>query len=261
MVTADIPLFLTAKTINNDKVINMAGEHLGKIEDLMIDLENGKVAYAVLSFGGFLGLGNKLFAVPWEALSVRPHEHAFALNVSKETLENAEGFDKDNWPLTCEQLATSTREWLGNIYTCYGYKPYWETGVPDQTDKERPGETESERMTRIKSESHVPIAKEEIKAEEAKAEKAEEARAEVARIEKARDEKARAEGAEEARVEAAKLERAKVEKVKAEETKVEEAKLEGTKIKVEEVEEAQVEPIHPSENRGGKKRSLLDTCK
>ena len=54
-----------------------------------------------------------------------------------------------NWPLTCEQLATSTREWLGNIYTCYGYKPYWETGVSDQTDKERLGETESEGMVRI----------------------------------------------------------------------------------------------------------------
>jgi sporulation protein YlmC with PRC-barrel domain len=58
MVIADIPLFLTARTINGDKVINMAGEHLGKIEDLIIDLENGRIAYAVLSFGGFLDLGN-----------------------------------------------------------------------------------------------------------------------------------------------------------------------------------------------------------
>jgi hypothetical protein len=90
MVIANIPLFLTARTINGDKVINMAGEHMGKIEDLMIDLENGRVAYAVLSFGGFLGLGNKLFAVPWEALPVRPHEHVFTLNVSKEILEKAE---------------------------------------------------------------------------------------------------------------------------------------------------------------------------
>ena len=140
MATANIPLFLTARTINGDKVINTAKEHLGKIEDLMIDLENGRVAYAVLSFGGFLGLGNKLFAVPWEALSVRPHEHAFVLNVSKEILEKTEGFDKDDWPLTCEQLS--------NIYTCYGCKPYWQTGVLEQTEKERPGETESERMTR-----------------------------------------------------------------------------------------------------------------
>ena len=99
----------------------MAGEYLGRIEDLMIDLENGRVAYAVLSFGGFMGLGNKLFAVPWEALSVRPHEHAFALDVSKEILEKTEGFDKNDWPLTREQI--------GNIYTCYGYTPYWQKGV------------------------------------------------------------------------------------------------------------------------------------
>jgi sporulation protein YlmC with PRC-barrel domain len=128
MVIADVPLFLTARTINRDKVINMAGEHLGKFEDLMIDLENGSVAYAVLSFGGFLSLGNKLFAVPREALSVRPHEQAFVFDVSKEILENTEGFDKDNWPLT--------REWLANIYTCYGYKPYWQTGVLEQIEKE-----------------------------------------------------------------------------------------------------------------------------
>jgi sporulation protein YlmC with PRC-barrel domain len=66
MVIADIPLFLTARTINGDKVINMTGEHLGKVEDLIIDLENGRIAYAVLSFGGFLDLGNKLFAIPWK---------------------------------------------------------------------------------------------------------------------------------------------------------------------------------------------------
>ena len=95
MVIADIPLFFTARTINGDKVINMAGEHLGKIEDLMIDLENG-VAYAVLSFGGFMGIGSKLFAVPWEAISVRPHKHAFALDISKEILEKTDGFDKDD---------------------------------------------------------------------------------------------------------------------------------------------------------------------
>jgi hypothetical protein len=70
----------------------------------MVNLENGRVAYAVLSFGGFLGLGNKLFAVPWKALLVRPHEHAFALDISKEILEKIEGFDKDDWPLTLSRL-------------------------------------------------------------------------------------------------------------------------------------------------------------
>ena len=72
----------------------------------MIDLENGRVAYSVLSFGGFLCLGNKLFAVPCEALSVMPHEQAFFFDVAKKILKETEGFDKDDWPLT--------REWLAN---------------------------------------------------------------------------------------------------------------------------------------------------
>ena len=59
----------------------------------MIDLQDGSIAYVVLSSGGF---GNKLFALPWKALSLRAHEHAFILNVDKEVLEHAEGFDKRN---------------------------------------------------------------------------------------------------------------------------------------------------------------------
>jgi len=59
---------------------------------------------------------------------VRPHEQALVFDVSKEILEKTDGFDKDNWPLT--------REWLANIYTCYGYTPYWQTGVLEQTEKE-----------------------------------------------------------------------------------------------------------------------------
>jgi sporulation protein YlmC with PRC-barrel domain len=249
MEQVDKTQFLTASTIKGEKVINKDGEHLGKIEDLMIDLENRRVVYAILSFGGFLGIGDKHFAIPLEALSQKPNEHAFTLDISKEVLEKAEGFDKENIPSDPEELTS--------IYTHYGYKPYWQTEVLGLSEKYRLEGTESERMTRIKSESQVLKAKEEVKAEESIVEKAEEARAEVARIEKTRAEKARAEGAEKARVEAAKLEKARVEAAKLEGTKVEEVKVENAKVE----EEANVEPIHPSENRGGKKRSLLDTCK
>ena len=130
MVSRENPQFLSASTIKGDKVVNRAGEDLGKIEELMIDLEDGRVAYAVLSFGGFLGMGNKLFAIPWKALSLRPNEHSFLLNVDKEVLEKAEGFDKDNWP-------TTNREWLGSMYNYYGHKPYWQVEVPGQTVTQR----------------------------------------------------------------------------------------------------------------------------
>jgi len=89
---------LSASSLAGDSVKNAAGEDLGKIDEIMIDIPSGKVAYAVLSFGGVLRMGNKLFALPWEVLTVDEDRKCFILNVDKATLENAPGFDKDNWP-------------------------------------------------------------------------------------------------------------------------------------------------------------------
>jgi len=110
---------LSAETLTGDRVRNTVGEDLGKIEEIMIDIPGGRVAYAVLSFGGFLGMGDKLFAVPWDALTVDEEEHEFILNVDKATLEQAPGFDKDNWP----DMADPT--WGSEIYSYYGSTPYW----------------------------------------------------------------------------------------------------------------------------------------
>ena len=83
-------------------VRNQQGENLGKIEDLVVDLKSGQIRYAALSFGGVLGIGDKLFAVPWQSLSLQKSldsdDHDLTLNVSKDALENAPGFAKDNWP-------------------------------------------------------------------------------------------------------------------------------------------------------------------
>ena len=74
---------LSASTISGDKVVNAAGDKLGDIKELMIDLPYGRIAYAVLSFGGFLGVGEKLFAVPWNALTVDEDEKQLLLNADK----------------------------------------------------------------------------------------------------------------------------------------------------------------------------------
>jgi len=92
------PRVLSATTIIGDGVRNASGDHLGRIEELVVDVDNGRVAYAVLSFGGFLGLGDKLFAVPWAALRLATDEHRFVLDVDRSVLEKAPGFDKRNWP-------------------------------------------------------------------------------------------------------------------------------------------------------------------
>jgi len=111
---------LSASTLAGDTVRNAAGEDLGKVDEIMIDIPSGRVAYAVLSFGGVLGMGNKLFAVPWSALTVDEDEKCFILDVDKQTLESAPGFDKDNWP----DMADNT--WGSEVFRHYGASPYWE---------------------------------------------------------------------------------------------------------------------------------------
>ncbi len=101
------------------RVRNTSGENLGVVEDIMIDITGGCVAYAVLSFGGFLGLGDKLFAIPWPALRLDPHEGFFILNVERELLKRAPGFNKRNWP------DMTDLEWGERIFSHYGYPPYW----------------------------------------------------------------------------------------------------------------------------------------
>jgi sporulation protein YlmC with PRC-barrel domain len=113
------PRVLGASTLKGDTVKNVAGEDLGKIEELMIDLETGRVGYCVLSFGGFLGIGNKLFAVPYGALRVDTEQKCFILNVPKDRLKEAPGFDKENWP------DMTDRTWGMGIYGFYNVTPYW----------------------------------------------------------------------------------------------------------------------------------------
>ena len=89
---------LSSSSISHDDVVNAAGDDLGHVEDLMIDPMTGKVDYAVLSFGGFLGIGDKYFAVPFDQFSVDRENKRMVLNVDKDRLKDAPGFDKDNWP-------------------------------------------------------------------------------------------------------------------------------------------------------------------
>jgi len=114
-----VPRMLSATTMIGNGIKNLEGEDLGKLEELMMDLNTGRIAYAVISFGGVLGIGNKLFAVPWEALRLDTNDHKFLLDVDKDTLEGAPGFNKDNWPIE------PTHEWLVNVYSYYGHVPYW----------------------------------------------------------------------------------------------------------------------------------------
>jgi PRC-barrel domain. len=91
---------LTAKSIIGDSVENRKGESLGKIDELMINLENGKVEYAVVQSGGVLGVGKKLFAIPFEHLEVDEEKEIFILDRDKEYVKDSPGFDASHWPGT-----------------------------------------------------------------------------------------------------------------------------------------------------------------
>jgi sporulation protein YlmC with PRC-barrel domain len=115
-----------AKSVIGSNVVNANYQDLGTIEDLVLDAGAGRIAYAVLSFGGFLGVGDKYFAIPWYAFQFHLAEKRIVLNVDKKLLESAPGFDKANWP----NMADST--WGTSIYKHYGLAPYWEETTGDR---------------------------------------------------------------------------------------------------------------------------------
>ena len=91
-----------ASEIQGMSVENSAGKELGTVQDIVIDVRAGQIRYAALSYGGFLGIGDKLFAVPWDAFQHR-HDassdtHKLVLSIDDESLKNAPGFNQNNWP-------------------------------------------------------------------------------------------------------------------------------------------------------------------
>ncbi len=94
---------LSATSLIGDTVKNAQGEKLGTIKDIMIDTADGRTEYAVLEFGGIMKIGSKLFAVPFDQIDVDTANEQLVLNVPKERLESAPGFDKDNWPNFADQ--------------------------------------------------------------------------------------------------------------------------------------------------------------
>lgn len=108
---------ISASTIIGNDVKNSAGENLGDVKDLMINPGTGEIEYAVLSFGGILGIGDKYFAVPLEAMQLDTKDEQFVLNETKERLENAPGFDKDNWPDHADG------KWVHSVRNYYNLQP------------------------------------------------------------------------------------------------------------------------------------------
>ena len=109
-----------ASSIIGTDVVNPKGDSLGNVKEVVIDPRTGKVAYAVVSFGGFLGRGEKLFAIPFSLFEYNVAKNEYVLDVSKERLDAAPGFDADHWPSMAEE------KWNRDVYKYHERSPYWE---------------------------------------------------------------------------------------------------------------------------------------
>ncbi len=114
----------TVSLIGSDKVegtpvYRSSGEHVGQIERVMIDKMSGKVAYAVMSFGGFMGIGQDFYPLPWSLLTYNPRLEGYEVNISEQQLKGAPKYSKhENWDWTNRSRAQS-------VYDYYGVGPYW----------------------------------------------------------------------------------------------------------------------------------------
>lgn len=114
------PRLMTASTLCGNKVKNRNDETLGEIDEIMLDVPRGRIAYAVMSIGGFLGVGERLFALPWTALTLDTEQKCFVMDAAPAAFENAPGFDKDDWP------DAPQAEWHEQVHRYYGARPYWD---------------------------------------------------------------------------------------------------------------------------------------
>lgn len=106
-------------------VVNKKGEDMGQVQTFIVDMREGLIAFALVAFGGFLGITDKWFALPWVALEWHPKTMKFILDMPEEVLRNAPGMDKEKW---LEEIDTwqdgEDMKTLDRYYTYYGYSSY-----------------------------------------------------------------------------------------------------------------------------------------
>jgi sporulation protein YlmC with PRC-barrel domain len=112
------PRVIPAKRVNGTDVYSQRGEHLGEIDDVMIDKRSGEVVYAIMSFGGFLGIGEKYHPLPWQVLTYDTDLSGYVVNVNEAELKKAPYYSRD-------ELSESDVTWRDKVFGYYAMPPYW----------------------------------------------------------------------------------------------------------------------------------------
>jgi hypothetical protein len=110
---------MAASTLEGTQLISSDGAEVGKISNIMLDVRSGRIAYAVLSEGGFLGMGTNLHAIPWNALTLDTDGECFHVSIAAQRIKDDPGFDKDHWP------SMADASWGTTVHRYYNLAPYW----------------------------------------------------------------------------------------------------------------------------------------
>lgn len=107
---------ISSNDVNGTKVFGSDGTNIGEIDHLLIDKVSGRVAYAVMSFGGFMGLGHSHYPIPWSALNYNKELDGFLTNITEQQLKDAPEFSDDSW---------QDRDWETRTHRHYRAQEYW----------------------------------------------------------------------------------------------------------------------------------------
>jgi hypothetical protein len=110
---------VSSQDVEGTTVLTKTGDEIGEIDHLMIDKVSGRVRYAVLAFGGFLGLGHSHYPLPWSSLSYDRAREAYIADITEQQLQNAPDFSDDSY---------ADRDWEKRVHEHYRAEPYWEPG-------------------------------------------------------------------------------------------------------------------------------------
>ena len=108
---------MDGEDVQGTQVYSPDDSHIGDIDHLMIEKVSGKVAYAVMSFGGFMGMGTNMYPVPWGALKYDTSMGGYRTNITEAQLQNAPAYDDNSW---------ADRNWEENIHRHYKAPSYWD---------------------------------------------------------------------------------------------------------------------------------------
>lgn len=114
------PRLMNSAALCGDRVVNHRGELLGMVSELLLDVERGCIAYVVMAAGGFMGLGERLYALPWRALELDAERGCLILDADRSIFDTAPAFDKDHWPTTPDA------QWHRDVHRHYDCLPYWD---------------------------------------------------------------------------------------------------------------------------------------